>query len=48
MKMPDFSKTFEIHMNASYLAIGGVLVQDKQPIVLMSCTINDAEQRYTM
>ena len=26
LKMPDFSKTFEIHMDPSYFAIRGVLV----------------------
>ena len=48
LKMPDFSKTFEIHTNASDFAIGGVLMHDRHPITFESRKLNEAKRWYTM
>lgn len=34
--LPDFYKTFEVHTDASDFAIGGILMQDRHPIVFES------------
>ena len=46
--LPDFSKTFEIHTDASNIAIGGFLMQDRHPIAFKNCKLNKAEWRYTV
>jgi hypothetical protein len=33
LKLPDFDKDFEIHFNAFDFAMGGILVQDGNPMV---------------
>ena len=48
LMLPDFTKTFEIHMDASDFAIGGVLMQERHPIAFESRLLNEAEQRYTV
>ena len=35
-KFPEFKKPFEVHSDASDIAIGGVLMQEGQPVVFES------------
>ncbi|XP_055809541.1 uncharacterized mitochondrial protein AtMg00860-like [Solanum dulcamara] len=46
LALPDFSKTFEVHTDASNYAIEGVFMQKKYPISIESRTLNDKERRY--
>ncbi|XP_015057570.1 uncharacterized protein LOC107003812 [Solanum pennellii] len=48
LMLPNFSKTFKVHMDASDFAIEGVLMQDRHPIAFESCKLNDTERRYTL
>ena len=43
--LPDFELPLEVHTNAFDKAIGGVLVQEKNPIAYKSGKLNDAEQK---
>lgn len=49
--LPDFSKPFTIHTDASEFATGAVLSQDHgaglQPIAYLSATLSPAERRYS-
>ncbi|GKV49230.1 hypothetical protein SLEP1_g55993 [Rubroshorea leprosula] len=46
LALPDYGRPFEMHTDASDLAIGGVLMQDGHPIAFESCKLNDTERRY--
>ncbi|GKV20109.1 hypothetical protein SLEP1_g30273 [Rubroshorea leprosula] len=46
LALPDYGRPFEMHTDASDLAIGGVLMQDGHPIVFESHKLNDTERRY--
>ncbi|XP_016185837.1 uncharacterized protein LOC107627521 [Arachis ipaensis] len=48
LALPDYSKVFEVHTNASDYAIGGVLMQEGHPIAFESRKLNDTERRYTV
>ncbi|KAI5347847.1 hypothetical protein L3X38_000734 [Prunus dulcis] len=48
LRLPDLSKPFEVHTNASDFAIGGVLMQDEHPLAFKSRKLNDTERRYTV
>nr|XP_010315745.1 uncharacterized protein LOC101248530 [Solanum lycopersicum] len=47
LALPDFSKPFEVHTDASDFSIGGVLMQEGHPIAYESRKLNEAEQRYS-
>jgi len=42
----DLNKTFELHMDASDFATGGVLMQEGHPITFESRKLNDTERQY--
>ncbi|CAL8988985.1 unnamed protein product, partial [Prunus brigantina] len=46
-RLPDLSKPFEVHTDASDFAIGGVLMRDGHPLAFESRKLNDTERRYT-
>lgn len=48
LRLPDHSKPFEVHTDASDFAIGGVLVQEGHPIAYESRKLNDTERRYSV
>ncbi|KAK3022722.1 hypothetical protein RJ639_046706 [Escallonia herrerae] len=46
LALPDHTKVFELQMDASDFAIGGVLMQEGHPIAFESRKLNDTERRY--
>lgn len=46
--LPDHTKAFEVHTDASDFAIGGVLMQEGHPIAFESRKLSDTERRYTV
>ncbi|KAL0345856.1 UNVERIFIED_CONTAM: Transposon Ty3-I Gag-Pol polyprotein [Sesamum radiatum] len=47
LKLPQFDRPFEVQVDASDRALGGVLVQDKHPVAFESRKLKDAEMRYS-
>jgi hypothetical protein len=47
LKMPDFQSPFEVIVDASNVAIGGVLLQDNQPVAYESKKLTDTQKRWT-
>jgi hypothetical protein len=47
LKIPDFSKPFQLITDASDFDLGGILLQEEQPIAYESIILNSAEKNYT-
>ncbi|XP_049382777.1 uncharacterized protein LOC125847126 [Solanum stenotomum] len=47
LALPNFTKSFEIHTDASDFAISGVLMQEGHPIAFESRKLNDEERSYS-
>ena len=48
LALPDHTRVFEVHTDASDFAIGGVLMQERHLIAFESRKLNDTEKRYTV
>lgn len=48
LKFPEFDKPFHFYTDASNVAIGAVLTQDKQPVCYISRTLNEHERNYSV
>ena len=48
MRLPDFTKPFEVKCDASGIGIRGVLSQECHSIAYFSETLNDAKQKYSI
>lgn len=45
---PDFTKTFSLYADASDYQLGGVIMQEDQPIAFYSRKLSDTQRRYTV
>ncbi|KAK3032811.1 hypothetical protein RJ639_035417 [Escallonia herrerae] len=47
LALPDVSKSFEVHTDASDFALGGIIMQECHSVAYESRKLNEAERRYT-
>jgi hypothetical protein len=47
LALPDMTKPFEVHTDASDFALGGVLMQEGHPVAYESRKLNPTERRYS-
>jgi len=45
---PDYTKGFDIHVDASDTQLGAVISQNRKPIAFFSCKLTSAQQKYTI
>ena len=48
LALPDHTKVFEIQTDASDIAIGGIIMQDRHLIIFESRKLNDMDRHYTV
>ncbi len=45
---PDYTKPFEVYMDASSLQLGAGIVQNGQPITLFSRKLSETQKKYSV
>ena len=47
LQLPDFNKTFELECDASEIGLGGVLLQERKPVVYFSDMLSGPVLNYS-
>lgn len=47
LRLPSFSKSFEVEIDVSYMALGMVLLQDDHPVAYENKKLNDVDKHYS-